>query len=160
MSIRTIGMFVGISSFLAVIGCGSDSGGGASTGGTSGGLGGDGGAPNGGSGATSGAGNSGNGASGGSAGSGGSTVGGSGAGGDGAGGSGAGGSGATAGLSGKYPGDVGIENDADVIFHSDFESEMDGWTSYTQNAERLRVVDDASLANAGSKFLEANVTRT
>ncbi len=69
-------------------------------------------------------------------------------------------SGGGTGLSGKYPGDQGIGDDPAVIFHSDFESDMMGWTSYTQNAQRLAVVDDGATAHAGSKYLRANITRT
>ncbi len=155
---RTVQLAAGALSFLAAIACGSDSGSDAGTGGAgagaSGAVGGEAGAGNGGSATSGGAGNSGQG---GTAASGGTGAG-AGMGGSGAGGSGAGG--ASPGLSQKYPGDVGIEADPDVIFHSDFEADMDGWSSYTQNTQRLRVVDDASAANAGSKFLEANVTRT
>src|SRR5690606_4505931 len=38
--------------------------------------------------------------------------------------------------------------------------DMAGWSSFTQNAERLRVVNDGNAAHAGDRFLEANVTRT
>ncbi|MGE3669353.1 MAG: hypothetical protein AB7K71_06815 [Polyangiaceae bacterium] len=149
---------IGVACCLAAIGCGDDS----ST--VSGGNGGSG-ASSGATGGTTNGGNAGSAANGGSGNAGGGGAGGSGAGGSGAGGSGnSGGSGASggasAGLSAQYPGDVGIESDSDVIFHSDFESDMAGWTSFTQNTQRLHVVDDAAAANAGSKFLEANVTRT
>ena len=103
---------------LAVVlfGCGSESGGGSpATGGAFSGGASSGGASSGG---TSGAGGT---ASGGASGSGGSTSGGSGGAG-GAGGAGTGGSsGAGPGLSAKYPGDVGIDKDPDVIWVESFE---------------------------------------
>jgi hypothetical protein len=54
---------------------------------------------------------------------------------------------------------VGIGTDASVLFHSDFESGFDGWTSHTQDPSRLDVLAD-SLAHAGSRYLRAKVTRT
>ncbi|MEM1031809.1 MAG: hypothetical protein AAGN82_15765 [Myxococcota bacterium] len=85
------------------------------------------------------------------------------------GGRGGGGSGATTGsgagapgngIASQYPGDEGIASHPSVIFHSDFESDMEGWDAYTQNTERLDVIDDASLAHGGNKFLRARITRT
>ncbi|MCB9587263.1 MAG: hypothetical protein H6718_17825 [Polyangiaceae bacterium] len=150
MSAR-FGRLIAVASFLVAISCGSDPEQSTSESGGSGGAsGGQAGSSSAGASASGGIGASGGGGSAGRAGSAGQA--GSGA----QGGSG----GASPGLSGDYPGDVGIESDPDVIFHSNFESDMAGWTSFTQNAQRLRVIDDATSANGGSKYLEANVTRT
>src|SRR6185295_5538162 len=53
-----------------------------------------------------------------------------------------------------------IERDPRVLFHSDFESDFAGWTRHTADTSRIAVLSDASLANSGSKYLRAQVTRT
>jgi hypothetical protein len=63
-------------------------------------------------------------------------------------------------LAAEYPGDVGIASDPDVLFHSDFESGLTGWTSYTNDPAHISVITDGGLSHAGSKFLRARVTRT
>src|SRR6185295_6063861 len=62
-------------------------------------------------------------------------------------------------ISTQYPRDVGIASDARVLFASDFENGLTGWTRYTNNTDRIAVVTDATLAHAGSKYLRAQVTR-
>lgn len=93
-----------------------------------------------------------------SSGSGASSPAGSGGSSTGVGGSGAGTSGD--GISAEFPGDEGIASHPSVIFHADFESGLDGWDSYTQDPDRLQVVEDAALANGGSRYLRAEITRT
>ncbi|MBX3130793.1 MAG: hypothetical protein KF718_29005 [Polyangiaceae bacterium] len=76
---------------------------------------------------------------------------------------GSGGGGATTpgeGLSAAYPGDQGIGTHPSVLFHSDFESGMSGWTSYTQNSSLLAVEQSGSRAHGGSAYLRASITRT
>lgn len=63
-------------------------------------------------------------------------------------------------IAAAYPGDRGIEGDPRVLFHSDFENGLSGWTRYTSNTEQLAVLADATLAHAGTKYLRAQVTRT
>lgn len=63
------------------------------------------------------------------------------------------------GISAQYPGDEGIASHPSVLFHSDFESGLEGWDSYTQNPSRLDVIDDSSRAHGGSRFLRAEITR-
>jgi len=72
----------------------------------------------------------------------------------------AGGGGAAGFISTQYPRDVGIASDARVLFASDFENGLTGWTRYTNNTDRIAVVTNATLAHAGSKYLRAQVTRT
>ena len=101
----------------------------------------------------------GNGAAATTGGSGGSSTGGSGGGSSG----GSGGSaGAVAGttISSQYPRDVNIGSDSRVIFHSNFENGLAGWTRYTQNTSRISVLADAALAHGGQSYLRAQVTRT
>jgi len=113
----------------------------------------------GGAGAVGGGGNSGSG-SGGSGGSSGASGGAAGTGGSVAGTGGTGGSSTSSTLSSEYPGDVNIGNDSRVIFHSDFENGLAGWTRYSQNTSRIDVLTDAGLAHAGQSYLRAQVTRT
>jgi hypothetical protein len=63
-------------------------------------------------------------------------------------------------LSARYPGDQGIDADPAVLFHSDFENGLAGWTRFTNNADQISVLTDAAVANGGSKYLRAQVTRT
>jgi hypothetical protein len=58
------------------------------------------------------------------------------------------------------PGDQGIDEDARVLFHTDFESGLTGWTRYSKNTEQIAVLTEAALANSGSGYLRAQVTRT
>src|SRR5262245_5508441 len=123
--------------------CGSNSGGPGGTGG-SGGRGG----------RSGGSGTAGGGATGGT---GGGAIGGPG----GTGGGGTGGAGGAGGfISTQYPRDVGIAGDSRVLFASDFENGLTGWTRYTNNTDQIAVLTDATLAHAGSKYLRAQVTRT
>jgi hypothetical protein len=64
------------------------------------------------------------------------------------------------GLSAKYPGDQGIDKDPAVLFHSDFEDDLAGWSSYTKDPERISVRSDPKSAHGGKKFLRATVTKT
>lgn len=63
-------------------------------------------------------------------------------------------------IAAAYPGDQGIEQDPRVLFHSDFENGLAGWTRYTKNTEQIAVLADATLAKGGSHYLRAQVTRT
>jgi hypothetical protein len=82
-------------------------------------------------------------------------------GGDGSGGTGGAGTGGTGGfISTQHPRDIGIASDARVLFASDFENGLAGWTRYTNNADQIAVITDATLAHAGGKLLRAQVTRT
>jgi hypothetical protein len=63
-------------------------------------------------------------------------------------------------LSTQYPGDVGIAADPRVLFASDFERGLVGWTRYTAATDQIAVMTDATMAHAGSKYLRAQVTRT
>jgi hypothetical protein len=71
-----------------------------------------------------------------------------------------GGDAAGVGLAAKYPGDLGIGNDPAVLFASDFENDLAGWTSFTRDPTQMAVLTDAAVANGGSKYLRAQVTRT
>ena len=143
---------------------GNGGGGGAGTGGP--GRGGAGGSTAGGMGGSGGT----AGASGGLPGTGGGGPGGAGAGGQGGGATGSagrggstggtGGGGASGFISAQYPRDVGIAADPRVLFASDFENGLTGWTRYTNNTDHITVLTDATLAHAGTRFLRAQVTRT
>ncbi len=66
------------------------------------------------------------------------------------------------GIAAKYPGDVGIENDPDVIFADSFESYgqasdlLTKWSNYFQAAQ-TKIVTDPANVKAGSKALEFNL---
>jgi hypothetical protein len=64
------------------------------------------------------------------------------------------------GLAADHPNDEGIADDPAVIFHSDFEQGLAGWTRHTDDPDRLDVIDDGALSHAGSRHLRAQVTRT
>ena len=68
--------------------------------------------------------------------------------------------GASGSLSTQYPRDVGIGADPRVLFASDFENGLTGWTRFTNDTDQLAVLTDATLAHAGSRYLRAQVTRT
>jgi hypothetical protein len=110
------------------------------------------------------AGRGGSGGDAGGAGAGGAGGGGAGGGGDAgsdAGGSDAGSDGdAGTGIAASHPGDVGIADDERVLFHSDFEQGLSGWSRYTQQPERLDVISDAALSHGGERHLRAQVTRS
>jgi hypothetical protein len=59
-----------------------------------------------------------------------------------------------------HPGDLGIGDDPRVLFHSDFENGLAGFSRFTKNTDQLAVLKDAALANGGSGYLRAQVTRT
>ena len=71
-----------------------------------------------------------------------------------------GGGGLSGTLSAQYPGDVGLDGDPRVLFHTDFENGMNGWSRYTTDTQRQSVLDDAAQANGGTHFLQQRVTRT
>ena len=73
---------------------------------------------------------------------------------------GTGGGGASGFISAHYPRDVGIAADPRVLFASDFENGLAGWTRYTNDTDHITVLTDATLAHAGTHFLRAQVTRT
>lgn len=68
--------------------------------------------------------------------------------------------GASGSLSMQYPRDVGIASDPRVLFASDFENGLTGWTRFTNNTDQIAVLADVTLAHAGSRYLRAQVTRT
>ena len=118
----------------------------------------------GGGGGVSGAGDAASGGAGGAGGAGGGAGGaGGGAGGAGGGaggaGGGAGGAGGGVGIAADYPSDEGIGEDPRVIFHSDFEQGLTGWSRHSDNPDRLDVIDDGALSHAGQRHLRAQVTR-
>jgi hypothetical protein len=63
------------------------------------------------------------------------------------------------GIAAEYPNDVGIGADPRVIFHSDFEQGLRGWSRHTEDLERLEVIEDGALSHAGARHLRAKVTR-
>lgn len=63
-------------------------------------------------------------------------------------------------ISAQYPGDQGIAGDPRVLFHSDFEQGLAGWTRHTEDPSQLDVLTDPALARGGSRYLRAQVTRT
>jgi hypothetical protein len=67
--------------------------------------------------------------------------------------------GSRTGISARYPGDKGIGSDPDVIFHSDFESDFAGWSSHSQDKALLDVDANAALANGGTKYMRASISR-
>jgi hypothetical protein len=68
--------------------------------------------------------------------------------------------GAAGSIANDHPQDQGIEGDPRVLFHSDFENGLTGWTRYTKNPDQIAVLTDAALANGGTGYLRAQVTRT
>ena len=70
----------------------------------------------------------------------------------GAGGGGAGGSGGARGSIGAQYSARRAESPADprVLFASDFENGLAGWTRYTNNTDQITVLTDAALAHAGT----------
>jgi hypothetical protein len=72
---------------------------------------------------------------------------------------GAAGTGSGVGIAAEYPNDEGIADDPRVIFHSDFEQGLEGWSRHTEQAERLDVIADGALSHAGERHLRAQVTR-
>jgi hypothetical protein len=63
-------------------------------------------------------------------------------------------------IAGSHPGDQGIAGDPRVLFYSDFENGLAGWTRFTKNTDQIAVLTEAALANAGVGYLRAQVTRT
>ena len=70
-------------------------------------------------------------------------------------------------LSESYRNDVGINTDPNVLFSSDFESDLTGWSNIswadptlTDKSELMKVITSATSANGGNKFLESKVTKT
>ncbi|MBN2573694.1 MAG: hypothetical protein JXP73_03950, partial [Deltaproteobacteria bacterium] len=63
-------------------------------------------------------------------------------------------------IANDHPQDQGIASDPRVLFHSDFENGLAGWTRYTKNTDQIAVLSDAALANSGTGYLRAQVTRT
>lgn len=64
------------------------------------------------------------------------------------------------GLSAKHPRDEGMAADPAVLFASDFEKDLAGFTDYTKDPARIAVVTDPAVAHGGSKYLSATVTKT
>lgn len=64
------------------------------------------------------------------------------------------------GLSAKHPRDEGMATDPAVLFHSDFEKDLAGFTDWTKDPARIAVVTDASTAHGGAKYLSATVTKS
>jgi hypothetical protein len=67
--------------------------------------------------------------------------------------------GAGVGIAAGYPNDEGIGDDDRVIFHSDFEQGLSGWTSHSDDPENIDVIEDGELSHAGARHLRAQVTR-
>lgn len=70
-------------------------------------------------------------------------------------------------LSETYKNDVGISTDSKVLFSSGFESDLTGWSnlswadpSLSDKSELMKVINSATTANGGNKFLESKVTKT
>ena len=63
-------------------------------------------------------------------------------------------------ISTGHPQDNGIGGDPRVLFHSNFENGLTGFTRYTQDSSHIAVLTDAIIANGGEKYLRAQVTRT
>jgi hypothetical protein len=63
------------------------------------------------------------------------------------------------GIAAEYPNDQGIADDPRMIFHSDFEQGLAGWSRHTENPDRLDVIEDGALSHAGERHLRARVTR-
>ncbi|MES2935106.1 MAG: hypothetical protein V4805_16645, partial [Pseudomonadota bacterium] len=70
-------------------------------------------------------------------------------------------------LSQKYKNDVGIGTDPDVMFSSNFENNLAGWSNVSwadpglsNESELMAVINNPAKANGGSKFLQSKVTKT
>jgi hypothetical protein len=70
-------------------------------------------------------------------------------------------------LSQKYLNDIGISADPSVLFSSDFENNLAGWSNVSwadpglsSLSELMTVKNSAPEANGGSKYLESKVTKT
>ena len=70
-------------------------------------------------------------------------------------------------LSETYKNDVDINKDASVLFSSDFESDLAGWSNVSwadpgiaTQSELIKVINSPTTANGGTKFLEAKVTKS
>jgi hypothetical protein len=59
-----------------------------------------------------------------------------------------------------HPGDLGIDEDVRVLFHTNFEDGLAGWTRVGKNSDQIAVLTDAALAKSGSRYLRAQVTRS
>lgn len=66
-------------------------------------------------------------------------------------------SGATT-LSERYPGDMGLAEDASVLFFDDFEQGWGRWDSPRQNTAHLFLESDTAQAHAGAGYLRSTVT--
>ena len=70
-------------------------------------------------------------------------------------------------LSEIYKGDKGITSDSRVLFASDFENDLAGWSNYSwadpglgSTNELMTVINSATGAYGGSKYLQSKVTKT
>lgn len=67
-------------------------------------------------------------------------------------------------ISQKYANDQGIDGDSAVLFHSNFENGMAGWTSYSSNLINnealITVMNSSSTANGGSRYMQARITKS
>jgi hypothetical protein len=60
-------------------------------------------------------------------------------------------------LSGRYPGDVGLADDASVIFFDDFESGWGRWDSPSGDTNHL-FLETGVLSHSGDGYLRSTVT--
>jgi hypothetical protein len=70
-------------------------------------------------------------------------------------------------LSEIHPNDVGMNNDPNVLFSSDFENDLSGWSNVSwadpglsNQSELMTIVNSAADAKGGSKYLQSKVTKT
>ncbi len=70
-------------------------------------------------------------------------------------------------LSQLYPNDVGIKTAPGVLFSSDFENDLSGWSNVSwadpglsNQAELMKVINSAADAKGGSRYLQSKVTKT
>jgi hypothetical protein len=70
-------------------------------------------------------------------------------------------------LSETYKNDVEINTDSSVLFSSDFENDLTGWSNVSwadpgiaTKSDLMKVITSPTTANGGNKFLESKVTKT
>ncbi len=61
-------------------------------------------------------------------------------------------------LSERYPGDVGLADDSDVLFFDDFETGWGRWDAPNEDSTYLHLENDASQAYSGERYLRSTVT--
>lgn len=70
-------------------------------------------------------------------------------------------------LSELHPNDAGMSEDSSVLFNSDFENDLAGWSNVSwadpgisTRSDLMKVIDAPASANSGSKYLQSKVTKT